>query len=173
MADACSAVVPPLPAIRAGVPFSRSCIRAPSPTSTSAKRTRCNGTFCTLAKPLRFDQSGFFSVVLWVTFRLSIVCKYSSLKRKCSYTYQLYTYIFTFYCTFMGTYFTYCGGRRTKKTVKENVQKKPESHPVACFCYTWKHVVQLSTSTRTIPSLFHVYTITKCVSSIFILIFVF
>lgn len=69
----------------------------------------------------------------------------------------------------MGTYFTYWEGRR-KKTVKQNVQKKkcfPCKHgnPPCCLLllYLKKHVVQLSTSVRTMYFLFNVFILfIKC-----------
>lgn len=51
------------------------------------------------------------------------------------YLSTVYIYIY-FLLHVYGNLLHYCGGRRTKKTVKENVQKNPENHPVACFCYT-------------------------------------
>lgn len=124
------------------------------------KNIRCNGTFCMLAKPLWLDRSCFFFL------HSGNLCKYYLLfRRKCSYTYQLYTYIYLlFTARLMGTYFTYCGGRRKKKSLKQNVQKNVfpvnmEIHLVACFCYTWIHVVQLSTSVKTLSlSFFYIYT---------------
>lgn len=59
------------------------------------------------------------------------LCKYYLLfRRKCSYNYQLYTYIYLlFTARLMGTYFTYCGGRKKKKP-KTKCTKK---------CFPCKH----------------------------------
>lgn len=72
-------------------------------------------------------------------------------ERKCSYTYQLYTWIFTFYCTFNGN-LLHLMRRKKKKNCKTKCPKKcfPCKHwnPPCCLplLYLKKHVVQLSTS---------------------------
>lgn len=123
------------------------------------KNIRCNGTFCTLAKPLWFDRKCCFCFA----FRLYIVCKYYSLfERKCSYTYQLYTYIFTFYCTFNEN-LLHLLQRKKKKNCKTKCTKKcfPYKHgnPPCCLLllYLKTHVVQLSTSEKAIPLSFFVF----------------
>lgn len=80
----------------------------------------------------------------------------------CIHIYLLFT------ARLMGTYFTYCGGRRIKNCKTKCTKKKKKKcfpckhgNPPCCLLllYLKKHVVQLSTSVKTIPFFIYLYFI--------------